>query len=260
MLVDVHCHLDHPRYDADREDVIARAEAAGVSIIIANGTNPKTNRAVLALAKKHKVVKASLGLYPLDALGYSDDPTLPPGPPIDVDAELAFIEKHKDVIVALGEVGLDNHWIKKPVVLEKQKEMFSKVIDLALKLDKPLIVHSRSAEKDVIDMLEARGARKVLMHCFGGKKSLIERGAKLGFFFSIPPNIVRLDHFRTLVALVPMNQLLTETDGPYLAPVTGERNEPMNVRVSLEHIAKVKGFTVEEVERNVWLNYQRLFC
>ncbi len=259
MFVDVHCHLDSERFAEDVSEVIARAKAAGVSAIISNGTNVTSNRAVLEIARKFPIVKAALGLYPLDALGYGNDPTKEPGPPIDVDAELAFIEMHANEVIALGEVGLDNHWIKKPVALETQKVIFGKVIDLAMKIGKPLIVHSRSAEKDVIDMLEAKSARKVVMHCFGGRKSLIDRAVKLGYSFSIPPSIVRLEHFRMIVDRVPMNQLLTETDAPWQGAVSGERNEPANVKTTIEWIAKIKGFTAEEVVKNVWMNFQRLF-
>jgi len=262
FLVDVHAHLNHAWFKEDLPAVIERARVAGVKAIVLNGVNQATNEEVLALAKQYDVLKPALGLYPVDAVNVKIDSPDESGlkkEKVDVDATLAFIEQHKNEIVAIGEVGLDYKWVTEPALLKQMKEIFQRIIDLAEKIKKPLIVHSRKAEADVLDMLESSNCKRVVMHSFGGRKSLMKRGAELGFSFSIPPVVKRLRHFETVIDIVNINQLLTETDAPYLSPVAGQRNEPAFVIESIKKIAEIKKFTVEEVANNVWLNYQKLF-
>lgn len=263
-LVDVHAHLNHERFRKDLPAVLKRAQATGVKTIICAGVNPPANREVLALAEKYDIVKAACGLYPVDVLGMRvdklDEIGLPKvDGPIDEDKELAFIKKNKDKVIALGEVGLDFKHFKEPQHIKRQKEVFQKVIALAEKLGKPLIVHSRNAENEVIDMLECSGAKNVVLHSFGARKHLIRRAADLGYSFSIPAVVARLLHFQQLIKQVNINQLLTETDAPWLSPDRGRFSEPADVRVSVEWIAKIKEFTIEDAANAVFLNYQHLF-
>jgi TatD DNase family protein len=256
MLVDVHAHLDHELFRPDLDQVIARAREAGVKAIIANGVDPETNRIVLELSKRHDIVKPALGIYPPDAL---QEEVASGGYPLkmlpyDVDAELEKIEKAKPI--ALGEVGLDYKNCKD---VEMQKGLFQKFISLSEKMDIPLIVHSRKAEQDVIDMLEASNAKKVVLHCFSGKKSLIKRAADKGWSFSIPTNVVKSEHFQELVKNVHISQLLTETDCPYLSPFAGQRNEPAFVIESVKRIAEIKGITLDDASNVIFMNYQNLF-
>ena len=174
-----------------------------------------------------------------------------------VDEELKWIEKNKEKCVAIGECGLDYKVIEGHN--EEQKEVFARVIELAQRIDKQLIIHSRKAESDAIDMMESAGCKKVLMHCFNGKKSLIKRCVKLGWSFSVPPVITRLEHFKMLVEMVPLEQLLTETDAPYLSPVAGERNESANVAVTIKIIAEIKGLNEEKVAEQIFENAKKLF-
>lgn len=262
LLVDVHAHINHERFKDDLDQVIERAKKAGVKAIICNGVNSPTNREVLKLAEKYDIVKSALGLYPIDALniqlphlnevGLTRDII-----PLDVDKEIDFIEKNQKKIIAIGEVGMDFKYLKE--YEPKQRENFQKVIDLAKKIDKPLIVHSRSAEAEVLQMLESNNVKKVVMHCFGGRKSLIKKGAELGYYFSIPPLVKRLQHFEIVISLVPLTQLLTETDSPWLSPDPEKRNEPSFVTESIKKIAEVKKMTEEEVANNVFMNFQQLF-
>ena len=277
-LVDVHAHLEHPRFEGDLDEVIGRFVEAGGKLIITSGVNPETNRRVLELAGKYDCVKVSFGLYPIDALvkeaehERSEDrgqmtedggkaSFLRDVKKFDVDEELGWIEEHKDECVAIGEVGLDYNWkeFQSEVMREKQKDVFRKVLRLAKKIDKCVVVHSRKAESDAVDILESEKIEKVVMHCFNGRKSLIRRGVENGWFFSVPPVIVRLEHFKMLVEMVPLGQLLTETDAPYLSPVVGERNESSNVLVTLKEIARIKGLSVEEVGDSVFENFSLLF-
>jgi len=263
-LVDVHCHLTHELFKEDIDAVLARAKKAGVKAVIVSGVNPAANKEVLELAKKDPVIKVSLGIYPIDALGLSEAESGLPRQmvPIDLEKEFLFIEKNKDKIVAIGEVGMDFHWATKEATLEKQAENFRKIIQFAKKIKKPLVIHSRKAEKECIDILEEELPNKEIhvdMHCFGGRKTLVKRGADLGFYFSIPPNIVKSQQFQLMVEMVPLTQLLTETDAPWLSPYPDQKNEPAFVLESVKKIAEIKKISVEEAAEQIWKNYQKMF-
>src|SRR3989338_5510755 len=203
-FVDVHTHLDYIQHDTI-ENVLKRAKESGVNVIINNGTNPAKNRISLELAEKYPCVKAALGLYPTDALKMTDS---------EIDAELDFIKVNNDKIIALGEVGIDYHWIKDASEQKREREIFEKVLKLAEKLKKPILVHSRKAEEDAIEMIKNFKVKKVIMHCFGGNLKLVPKIVDFGWSFSIPANVVRDNHFQKIVEMVPTTQILTETDAP----------------------------------------------
>jgi len=249
MIVDIHAHMDYEAFEKDLDEVLKRAKQAGVSAIINNGTHPASNRKTLELAKKYPIIKAALGYYPLHAIEVSQE---------EFEEELKFIESQKENIIAIGEVGLDFHRDKNPDNFEKQKKCFQKIIELSEKIKKPLIVHSRGCEEIAFDMVKSSNA-KAVMHCFGGKSSLAKRIADEGYHFSIPCNVVRSKSFQKLVKSVNINQIFTETDAPYLSPVPETRNEPANIKESIKKIAELKGFTEEDTENNLFLNYQRFF-
>lgn len=285
MLIDVHTHLDHELFNDDLDEVIQRAKDNGVKIIINNGIDPRTNRISLELSKKYDIMKCAMGIYPIDALGNDDnneeavkekdsilkiknsqlkteDSRLKTEnsqlktKEIDVDSEIDFIRSNKKHVVAIGEVGLD---LKNGKDIDMQKEVFSKMILLAQELDIPIIVHSRKAELECIELLEKHDVKKVIMHCFGGKKALVKRCLLNKWYFSIPPNCVRSEHFQNIIKMASINQLLTETDAPYLGPEPGNRNEPSFVKETIKVIARIKSFEEKEVENNIFMNYQRLF-
>jgi TatD DNase family protein len=267
-LIDIHAHLEHARFEKDLDKVIARFEKVGGEFVVNSGVNPETNKRALELSEKYDVVKVSFGLYPIDALAKEIEAGEAEGflrgiEEFDVDEELKWIEENADKCVAIGECGLDYNWkdFQTPEMKEKQKEVFRKVLKLAKKIDKPVIVHSRKAEADAIEILEKEGwkGKKVVMHSFNGKKALIRKCVENGWFFSVPPVITRLHHFTTLVGIVPLGQLLTETDSPYLSPVVGKRNEPANVSVTIEEIAKIKKLSEKEVGEQIFNNTAELF-
>jgi TatD DNase family protein len=161
--------------------------------------------------------------------------------------------------VAIGEAGLDFHWVKDKDVFAKQKENFAKVIAFAERIRKPLLVHSRAAERECVEMLESSAVKDVIMHCFSGRKSLVKRCADHGWFFSLPPNIARAQHFQGIAMSVPLMQLLTETDAPWLPPVPGQPNEPKNVTVTVAEIARLRKEDPAVVEEQLWKNAAGLF-
>ncbi|MBU2637713.1 MAG: TatD family hydrolase [Nanoarchaeota archaeon] len=244
MLIDIHCHLDFKDFEKDLDSVIERAGKAGVKAIISAGVNTESNRKTLAIAKKYPLVKAALGIYPSDALKMKDS---------EIDKEIAFIKKSKPF--AIGEVGLDGTYPE----MEKQKIVFKKFIELAKELDVPLIVHSRKAEEEVFDMLSAMNAKKVVVHCFMGKLSLAKKIREKGWMLSVPCIVENSTQFQEMVKEINATHLLTETDAPFLAAEKGKRNEPAFVKQSVAEIAGIKGVSAEEMEKMVFMNYQKMF-
>jgi TatD DNase family protein len=252
MLVDVHCHLDFEGLRERIDEVIENAKKAGVKSIITSGVNFETNKLALEYAEKYDIVKASFGLYPPDALEREGLA----GQEIDIDKQLKFLEENKDKFIAIGEIGLDLHSGKD---LERQEEAFKKILKLAKKLDKPVLIHSRKAEERTIEILEELEMKKVIMHCFCGKKSLVKRAYENKYFFSIPCIVTKLQQFQNMVDLVDINHLLTETDAPFLSPYKDQKNEPAFITETIKKIAEIKKMDQEEVKKNIWMNYQRLF-
>jgi len=156
-----------------------------------------------------------------------------------------FIRSISGKIVGIGEVGLD--WF--PKRREEQIGPFKEYIALAKELDLPIVVHSRSAGKHAIALLEECGAERVIMHAFDGNSVVALKAAGSGYFFSIPPSIVRSEQKQKIVAALPLDSLLLESDAPALGPVRGETNVPANVKISAAEIARIKGTTLGEVER-----------
>jgi TatD DNase family protein len=256
ILIDVHAHLSYSGLIEGIDEVISKCQSANVKVIINQGTEPKSNRESLDLAKKYSIVKPALGFYPTHIAEYSDE---------EIEKELDFIEKTD--CIAIGEVGLDffqgeNHEHKNELnnfVKENMIKYFKKLIQISIKKDIPIIVHSRKAELETIETLEEMKAKKVIMHCYSGKKKYIQRILDNGWFFSIPTNVERALHFHYIIKVCPLNKLFTETDAPFLAPNKDEINDSSNVLVVINKIAEIKNLNPEEVANNIYLNYKRLF-
>ena len=247
-LLDIHAHLDDEQFKPDLDEVLQRARDAGVTTIITNGLDIQTNRSVLLLAKKYHLIKPALGLYPDEAIRLV---------PSQLYEEIDFIEKNKNKIIAIGEVGLDGKHHKDR--LDEQKEAFSLMIDLAMRINKPLIVHSSQAEQECIDLLTKKAPKKVVFHCFGGSLEQAKDIKRKGWYFSIPPIILRNQSFQDLVQLAGPDRLLTETDSPYLSSVKGKRNEPAEIPLVIKKIAELEGLSAGEVENIIYKNYSTLF-
>ena len=246
-LVDTHAHLGDPVFDPDRAEVLDRARAAGIAAVVTVGETLADARRNLKLAAEHPEIRPTAGLYPTH---------------LDVEqaSELeSFVRKNRDRLVAIGEVGLDYWKVKDEPDLEIQREIFGRFVDLSMEVDLPVNVHSRSAGRHAIALLLERGAARVQMHAFDGKPSSAMPAVEAGYFFSVPPSIVRSRQKQKLVARLPLSCLLLETDSPVLGAVREERNEPANVRISLEQIAEIKGLPVEEVAAAVTQNTRRLY-
>lgn len=247
MLIDAHAHLADPAFATDLGDVLARAAAAGVGRVVAVGETADDARAVLRLAGEQPAIAPAIGLYPT----HLDEAAL--------EETLGLIDAHRDRLVAVGEIGLDHWVVKEPDALIVQRDFFVRQVRRAIELDLPVNVHSRSAGAATIEALLECGARRVLLHAFDGRAGTADAAVRAGWFFSVPPSIVRSRQKQKLVRWLPLDVLLLESDAPVLGPEPGVRNEPANVRVSLEAIAEIKGVPVEEVAAHTTENARRLF-
>lgn len=258
MLIDIHSHLDHYQFRDDLDSVIENAKKAGLKVILTAGINPQTNRKSLEIAEKYPLVKPCLGIYPVQTLQKeieSGDYPMEENK-FEIDEEIRFIIKNKSKFVAVGEVGLDYSMGEDP---KSQKLLFEKMISLAEKLNKPIIIHSRKAESDCIDILKSSKLKKIVMHCFCGKKPLVKEIIDKGWYLTAPTSIVRSTQFQENTSLTPITQLFAETDAPYLSPFKDRRNEPAFVIESYKKIAEIKRMELSEVTNNIWMNWQRVF-
>lgn len=260
-LADSHCHLDQPHFDSDREAVIARAAENGVTKLINPGVDLPSSRAAVALARQHESIYSAVGVHPHDAKTLDE----------------AVLEKLKALAlayknVAIGEIGLDYYRDLSPRAV--QRRAFQAQLDLAAELGLPVIVHDRDAHEDVLGMLSdwrstldtrrsiSTGNMGVL-HSFSGDVALATRAAALGFYIGIsgPVTFKKADQTREVVRAVPMEQLLIETDAPYLTPqpYRGKRNEPAYVRFVALAVAEAVGLTLEQVAAQTSANATALF-
>ena len=250
LLVDVHAHLDLIEKE-ELAAVVERAAAAGVKVVINNSIDSSSMRKSLELQQQFPLVKAALGLYPTEAGKLSAAAT---------EKELAFIRRSKNKVVAIGEIGLDYQEAKDEKERQLQKQLFVKQLELAKELDKPVIVHSRKAEKDVVETLVRCGCERVVLHAFHGSMNLVKTAAAAGFYITVPTNVQRSSHFQSIAKALPLSRLLTETDAPFLAAEKGRSSEPAHVAATVAKIAEIKGMTAEEAANVIYNNYMLLFA
>jgi TatD DNase family protein len=261
-LADVHAHLTHRRLAADVDHVLARARAAGVTTVIANGLNPSDNEAVLALARRHPMVRPAFGLYPVDAvlselraLG-GDYPR--EGDGASPESGIDWVREHVADAIAVGEIGLDGHWVPESL-WPRQEDVFRAMVRIGLDTDKPLIIHTRKRERRALEVLGELGATRVCWHCFGGKVTLARDIAAQGHWLSIPANARRSESFTRMLETLRRDRVLLETDCPYLSPDRGRSSEPADVAETAAYAAELWGISVAEVVDRTADNFTRLF-
>jgi TatD DNase family protein len=246
-LVDTHAHLCDTAFEQDLSEVLERARRAGVAAIIAVGENLDDARMNFDLAETYPMLKPAAGLYPthLDRQ--------------QADEMAGFIRSNRARLIAIGEVGLDYWMVKDEPGKKLQQEIFKSFIDLSLELDLPLNIHSRSAGRHAVAILLENGARRVQLHAFDGRAAAALTAVEAGYFFSIPPSVIRSPQKQKLVKQLPLTCLLLETDSPVLGPLARQRNEPANLTVSVQAIAQLKAIPAEAVMEAVRANTQRLY-
>lgn len=252
MLFDTHVHLNAEQFEEDVEEAIQRAKEAGVSRMVVVGFDRPTITRAMELVEQHEALYAAVGWHPVDAIDMKDE-------------DLAWIEElaSHPKVVALGEMGLDYHWDKSPK--DVQKDVFRRQIRLAKKVKLPIVIHNRDATQDIVDILKEEKAADVggIMHCFSGSAETALECVKMNFYISLggPVTFKNAKKPKEVAQAVPLDNLLIETDCPYLAPhpYRGKRNEPAYVKLVAEEIAALKNISYEEVAEATMHNANRLF-
>jgi TatD DNase family protein len=258
MFIDSHAHIDGEEFDADRDEVVRRARESGVCAILNVGTGDphsgSLERAV-EVAEKYDGVFAAVGVHPHDARLFDDDAA----------SRIQRLAKQSSRVIAWGEIGLDYHYDNSP--RDVQREVFRRQLRLAREVELPVIIHSREADDDTVNILREElkdSVRGGVMHCFGGSRSRLAGIVELGFMVSFAGNLTfkKAEDLREVARLVPLERLLVETDCPFLTPVPfrGKRNEPARVVEVARYLAQLRQVTLEEMGRLTTDNFARFFA
>jgi TatD DNase family protein len=254
LLIDTHCHLDQPEFDADRDEVVARAEAVGVRTMIAVGVTAASSEASVALAARYESVRAAVGVQPNYAAEAADG-----------DWDRIVRLANAPGVVALGETGLDRHWDFTP--FQVQQDYFDRHLRRSQTTGLPFIVHMRDCDADIMQMLRdahARGPLTGVMHSFTGDAAMAGQCVELGLYISFAGMVTfkKSGELRAIAAAVPDDRILIETDSPYLTPEPVrkvQRNEPAHVRHTAACLAEVRGTTLDAFAALTTANAKRLF-
>ena len=252
-LFDTHAHLDFPKLHDDLDAVVARAREAGVERIVTIGASRglDSNYRALEIARRFDHIDCTAGIHPHDAALCDDEvfQTI-----VDDFASLPEV-------VAIGETGLDYYYDNAP--REKQKEVFRRFLRLALEVEKPVIIHSREAEEDTVNIIDEVGNRRGILHCFSGSTAMAKEVLELDFHISFSGIVTfkSAAELREIASFVPDDKILVETDAPYLAPSPkrGKTNEPAFVRHTAAVVAEARGETLEELAAKSYANACALY-
>lgn len=253
-MIDTHAHLDDPKFAADVAEVVARAQAAGLEGVVTIGTDAATSRTNVDLAERFPFLRAAVGIQPNHVAEARAG---------DWDVILDLV-KHP-ACVAIGETGLDRYWDRAPFPL--QEEYFARHLELSRNVGKPVVIHCREAEADVVRMLRAefgaRGPAAGVMHSFTGDADTARACLDMGLYISFAGMVTykNAENLRDVAKTIPLDRLLVETDSPYLAPVPvrGKRNEPAYVIHTAECLAKVLGVAPDVIDEHTTRNARALF-
>ena len=247
-LVDTHCHLDNEKFDEDRLEVIERIKE-NLEFCVNIGYDLASSKKSLELAKEYDFIYAVIGVHPIDIAEYSEE----------VEKELEILGKNPKV-VAIGEIGLDYHWMTEPK--EVQQERFKRQLELAERLNKPVVIHTRDAMEDTVNILKEYPNITGVIHCYPGSletaKQLVDR-----FYLGIGGTLTFKNSKKAVevVTDIPLDRIVIETDCPYLTPepFRGKRNEPIYVEYVAKKIAEIKEISVEDVTKVTTENAKKLY-
>lgn len=251
MLIDSHAHLDDEKFDLDRKYLIENLEKNGIELVVNVGADMESSRKSVDLANLYDNIYAVVGVHPHAAKEMTDKSL----------REIEDLAKNKKV-VAIGEIGLDYYYDNSP--RDIQRKCFKEQIYLAKRLDMPIVVHTREADEDTLEILkEEREGLRGVIHCFSSDRAQLEEYLKLGFFIALggPVTFKKTDELKEVGKIIPIEKLLVETDAPYLAPhpYRGKRNEPMFVKQTANLIAELKGMTIEDLTLQTNKNTKEIF-
>jgi len=259
MLIDTHCHLDFPEFKHEISSVLGRARRVGVNKVINVGVDLNSSKEAISLARKYPEISASVGLHPSAAMELN----------IETRSSLTEMANH-DKVVAIGEIGLDYYYLKRSSQYskypsrEKQMFCFEQMLDTALEVNLPVIIHSRESELDLITILKSyQGSLRGVVHCFAGDYDFARKIIDIGLAISFTGNITfkKNDQIEEVIKNIPIGSVMVETDSPYLTPepYRGKRNEPAYVIEVARKIAQIKGMSLAEVEMETTKKAKKLF-
>lgn len=254
-LLDSHCHLDDEKFDEDRKDVIKQIEEAGVTKLIAAGYSLEGSKRAEKLANEYDFIYATAGISPNDIPQTKEELWI-------MLEEIREIAKQNKKIRAIGEIGLDYYWEQGNK--ELQKLAFRKQIEIANELKLPIVIHTREAIMDTLQIVKENPViKKGIFHCCPLNRELVKEALKLGFYISFagPITFKSSKNAEEIIKMVPNRKMLIETDSPYLSPepVRGTRNDSRNVKYIAQKIANVKNITIEEVAKITYQNAEKIF-
>lgn len=251
-MIDTHGHYDDKAFDEDREEVLNDLAAHGVCRVINSGSSLESCERTIALTEKYSFVYGSLGIHPCDTAELTE-----------VDMDWLTRQSRLDKCVAIGEIGLDYYWDEPE--REVQRKWFVRQLRLAQEVGLPVVIHSRDAAQDTVELMQTEHAEKSggVIHCYSYSRELARSFLDMGFYIGVG-GVVTFKNGRKLketVEYLPMDRILLETDCPYLSPVPnrGKRNDSRNLRYVVSQIAQIKGLTEAEVERITTENALRLY-
>lgn len=253
MIFDTHCHLnDEPLYSRI-DEVIESAHKVGVDKFLVVGWDKESSLLALKLAHQYEGIYAAIGFHPCNVEGVSEE---------DYQEVMSHVNDPK--VVAIGEIGLDYHWVKDPVLKENQKKWFIKQIKDANKFHKPISIHNREAFEDCLSILkENKPEFSGVMHCYSGSLELLNDVMKLGLYIGLdgPVTFTNAKTPKEVAQDVPLDRLLIETDSPYLSPhpLRGTVNEPKNIALVLDEIARLRDMSKKHLSDVIYKNSCRLF-
>ena len=246
-LFDSHAHYNDEKFDNDRKEIIEQTLKNGVSNFVVAGYNIESSKKALNIVKEYKELYSIVGISPNDLEDIKEDK--------DIDTNILEIEKlikadDNGKIVAVGEIGLDYYWNKENK--ELQKIIFKKQIELANKYNLPIVIHTRDAINDTLEIIKNNEVKnRGIFHCCPLNRELVKEALKLGYYISLSGVVTfkNAKNANEIIEMIPENRILIETDSPYLAPepVRGTRNNCMNVKYVAEKIGKIKNKTLEEI-------------
>lgn len=255
-LFDSHAHLDDEKFDEDRESLVEEIRKAGITKLISAGYSLEGSKRGKELAEKYDFIYTTAGISPNDIPQTQEELWI-------MLEEIEAIAKQSGKVVAIGEIGLDYYWNDENK--ELQKLAFERQIEIANRLELPIVIHTREAVMDTLAILKQREVlKKGVFHCCPLNRELVKEALKLGFYISFagPITFKNSKNANEIIEMVPNDRMLIETDSPYLSPepLRGRRNDPRNVRFVAQKIAEVKGMTLEETAKITYQNVERLFC
>ena len=254
-FLDSHAHLDDDAFEGDREQIILEIKKAGITKVISAGYSLEGSKKAIELSKKYDFIYATCGISPNDIPQTEEELW-------KVLEQIEDLVKNNDKVLAIGEIGLDYHWNKENIDL--QKLAFVNQIKMANELGKPIVIHTREAVMDTITILkENKVENKGVFHCCPLNRELVKEALQLGFYISFagPVTFKNSKNANEIIQMVPLDKILIETDSPYLSPepFRGKRNEPRNVKLVAQKIADVKNVSLENVANITFANAKKIF-